>query len=354
MSHVAVIGGGIAGLETALRAERSGFDVTLVEPKDSMLFYPSAHKLLEGKSEKDFTIFYEDKFSDRNIERIQEKAESVDFEKQEVLTENETVQYDYLVIAVGSETRFYDIPGQEKACTMRFKEEPKKIYTELRENGQESVTIVGGGATGVEAVSSLLEMRREKEFELNLVHGGDNLLPQNSKKLSSNVKKSLSEKDVNLFLGKKAVEIKEEYVELDSEEKVESDLVLWAGGVKPSSFIEELQLQQDHGGLKVNNFMQTGKENVFAVGDNCSYAGKVNRALYGIFEAKTAAKNIKRLSEEKELMERNITWDPEIIYLGKRDSALEFGNLCFRGLIPSLIRTLGVEKRYLWTRKYLT
>ena len=257
------------------------------------------------------------------------------------------------MISVGSETEFYDVPGHEKACTMRFKDEPKEIYSELKDNGQESVTVVGGGSTGVEAVASLLEMRKEKDFSLNLIHSRDRLLPQNSEKLGRSVEGSLRERDVKIYLGSKAVEIKEDHTVLENGEEIESDLVLWTGGVKPNGFIEHLGLQQDRGGLKVNKFMQTDRENVFAVGDNCSYTNKVNRALYGIFEAKTAAKNIKALTEGEEMIERKISWDPEVIYLGKRDSALELGNLCFRGLIPSIIRRIGIEKRYLLTRKYL-
>ena len=74
MDKVVVIGGGIAGLEAALRTERKGFNVKLIEPKDSMLFYPSAHRLLEGESEEAFTIKYSEKFKDRDIEHLNHEA----------------------------------------------------------------------------------------------------------------------------------------------------------------------------------------------------------------------------------------------------------------------------------------
>ncbi|MFB6209019.1 MAG: NAD(P)/FAD-dependent oxidoreductase [Candidatus Nanohaloarchaea archaeon] len=353
MEKVVVIGGGIAGLETALRCERKGFSVTVVEPKDSMLFYPSAHRLLEGSSHEEFTIDYGRKFRGRNIEQVRQKAEGVKFGENRVYTEEgEELEYDYLVLAAGSETEFYDTPGHERADTMRFRENPQQIYRKLSEGEADSVAIVGGGATGVEAAASLLEVSDEHDFDLKLIHGSERLLPSNHEKLGRSAEKSLRKKGVELFLGEKAIEVGNPAVELESGDEVEADIVLWAGGVRPCSLVDQLDLECDRGGVRVDEYQQTSRENVFAAGDCCSYEGKVNRALYGIFEAKVAAENISMKSEEAELKQRSIPYDPEIIYLGSRDSAMEIGNFCMRGLFPSLLRSLGVEKRYLLLRKH--
>lgn len=352
MEKVVVIGGGISGLETGLRVERKGFEVKIIEPKDKMVFYPSVHRLLEGESENSFTIDYDSKFKGRNIEHVDQKASRIDFDQKNVVTETQELNYDYLVLATGSETKFYNIPGHEKAKTMRFKEDPKEIFQAINDGAIDHITVVGGGATGVEAVSSLLELRKEMNFSVRLVHGGDRLLPSCNGELSESVEESLDSREVEIELGNRVVEIRDESVILDSGKDLETDLVLWAGGVKPNEFIENIDIEQNERGIEVDKYMQAEKENVFAVGDNCSYEGKSSRALYGIFEAQTAAENITRISEGKTLEERNIKWDPEIIYLGKGDSALEFGDICFRGLIPSLIRTIGVERRYLLLRKH--
>lgn len=350
---IAVIGCGIAGLETALRTERKGFEVDVIEPKESMIFYPTAHKLLEGYNAEKFSIDYRKKFKERNINHIQEKAEEVNFNTQEVFTENKQVKYDYLVIAAGSETKFHGVPGNERSETMRFKEEPEKIHRKLSNNEAESVVVVGGGATGVEATASLLELRKQKGFRISLIHSSERLLPYNSQKLASSVESSLKKKDVDLRLGERAEQINETNVKLSSGEEVEADLVLWAGGVKPNKLVEDLDLDSNQRGISVNEKMQTSEHNVFAVGDISDYEGKCNRALYSLFEAKTVAGNIYRKSNNKELSDLEIKWDPEIIYLGKRDSALEVSGFCIRGIIPSLLRSVGVEKRYLLTRRYL-
>lgn len=350
---VVVIGGGIGGLEAALRTERKSFEVKLVDPKDSMLFYPSAHKVLEGESADKHSIKFNEKFHGRNIEHLKQKAEKIYLEDEKIILEDGEVSYDYLVIAVGSETEFHGVNGSEKAHTMKFKEETSEIYEKLSNGGADSLVIVGGGSTGVEAAASLLEMRKDEGFDISLVHSSETLLPGNGSKLSLDIQSSLEEHNVNLVLGRKAVEIKDSEIVLDNEDKVEADIVLWAGGVSPSSFINDLDIESDKGGLKVDPNMETSKENVFAVGDVASYPDKNNRALYAIFEAKTVAKNVKRRSENKDLASLDIKWDPEIIYLGKRDSALEFGDFCFRGIIPSIIRSLGVEMRYMLMRKYL-
>jgi NADH dehydrogenase len=352
VERVVVIGGGIGGLEVALRAERKGFNVELVDPGDSMLFYPSAHRILEGESTERFSIGYKEKFSDRDTVHRKSRADKIDFDDQNVSVDGQDIDYDYLVLAIGSETEFYDTPGQEKAKTMRFKEEAQEIHEKISGNGNTSVAIVGGGATGVEATASLLEVRKEKSFDISLIHGSERLLPGNGKELADEIEVSLESKGVNLIMGKKAVEINDSDVKLDDGGEIPADIVLWAGGVKPNSFIHDLSLEKDRGGLRVDENMLTDRENVFAVGDVASYEGKENRALHAIFEAKTVSENIFRLDRGKELVGRDIKWDPQLIYLGRNNSALEFRGKYFCGLIPSIIRDFGVEKRYLWSRKY--
>ena len=311
-----VIGGGIGGLEVALKAERKGFEVKLVDPGEEMLFYPSAHRILEGADSQEFTINYWEKFSGRNIQHIQAKAQGIDLEEEKVETEEGEVGYHYLVIAVGSETRFYDVPGKERASTMRFKEDAQEIYEEISQDGHSSIAVVGGGATGVEAAASFLELRREVDFDLSLIHGSDRLLPANSERLAEKVETSLRSKGVNLVLESKAVKITDDSLVMDDGSKLTADMVLWAGGVKPNSFIEDLSLEKDKQGLKVDDYMETSQENVFAVGDIASYKRKQKRALYAIFEAKAVAENLDRKRRGKDLVERKISWDPQLIYLG--------------------------------------
>jgi NADH dehydrogenase len=351
--EVVVIGGGIGGLEVALKAERKGFKVKLIDPGEEMLFYPSAHRILEGEDSRSFSINYGKKFSDRKIEHIKEKAHDIDFEAKKVRTGGQDVKYGYLVIAAGSETQFYGIEGKERANTMRFKEDAQEIHQEISQDGHSSIAVVGGGATGVEATASLLELRKRKDFDINLVHGSERLLPANSERLAEKVENSLRSKGVKLFLESKAVEITGESVELDEGSKIPAEIVLWAGGVRPNGFIEKLDIEKNEKGIEVDEHMLTSRENVFAVGDIADYVGKENRALHAVFEAKAVAKNLNKKRKGKNLVERKIRWDPQLIYLGENDSALEIRGHFMRGRIPSLIRSLGVEKRYLWTRKYL-
>ncbi len=351
--RVVVAGGGVAGLEVALRAEKKGFKVTVIDPRPGTVFYPSWHRVLEGEKAEKYMINFESKFSGRDIQHVQEKVTDINFERKEASTGTDSMEYDYLVLAAGSETNFNGVQGKEYAYTMRSSEDAYNLYSEIESGEASSITVVGGGATGVEATASLLSLRKEKDIDVTLVHASERLLPRKKESIGEKVEACLRDRGANIILESKAEELTEGCTVLKDGTEIESDAVIWAGGVKASEMIRELEVEQCRKGVDVDKHMLTDCECVFATGDVCHYRGKENRALYALFESKTVASNIVRMEKDKGLKERNIPPDPEILSIGERNGLLEYRGRCITGITPHLMRTLGVEKRYLWTRRHL-
>lgn len=354
-NKVGIIGGGIAGLETALKLEKKGFQITLYDPRTELMFYPASHKVMEGYNPDKISINYKNKFQDRNIKHIQKEVQEINPNDKKVAGENFEDTFDYIIIAVGAETNYFGLE-QKNTETLKYRDDLCEIREEILGEKLDNVLVVGGGATGVEASSALQVAREQKQsdFEITLIEANNRILTRQSEKMGKKVEKTLKSNNVNLELNKSVKTIKDDSVVTESGEEYAADEVIWAGGLKKHPLIENSNLPQDKKGVKVDEKQRVeGFKNVFAVGDCTSYNKSQSRALYALFEAKTAAKNIVKTSKNKSLVSRSIPYDPILIYLGKYNSAFEFKNIVFTGLIPSLMEKIGVEKRYLWTRKHI-
>ncbi|MDY6774080.1 MAG: FAD-dependent oxidoreductase, partial [Candidatus Nanohaloarchaea archaeon] len=189
-SEVAVAGCGIAGLETALRLERKGIEVAVVEPQDSTLFYPALHHLLAGRDVPEVSIDLEDKFQDREIHHVRERLTGMRPGENVMELEDGELEFDQAVIAVGSVTSYGSIEGEGNVHDLRFRDDTEEIQEKLEEGDVERVAVVGGGATGVEATASLHDASQElEEFTVTLLESSDRLLPQFPEKMGRKVEK---------------------------------------------------------------------------------------------------------------------------------------------------------------------
>jgi len=350
---VVVLGGGIAGLESALRLEREGFSVKLVDPEEALLFYPSSYSILEGGEPEKVTINYSKRFEGRSIEHIKDKVEGLKKDEKEVVLEKGELSYDYAVFCLGAEDNYHGIDAE--ALSMRSVDDINNAKEKVEEGKVEKAVIVGGGSTGVGVCAGLSELKEktDQNFEITLLQDIDRLVRNLSEKTAEQALEKLESMDVEVKFNEPVRSLEEDTIETE-DSSYSSDLIFWAAGIKKNSLLEDLDLEQDGKGLKVDEFNRVRNEKeIFAAGDNCSYEEKKTRATFALFEAKAVAKNVLRTEEEKELKERKISYDATLLYLGSNYSILEIWGLNVKGFLPSLMETIGVEKRYMWLRKYL-
>lgn len=227
----------------------------------------------------------------------QARVTGFDLSRRRVLSDQDELEYDTLVIALGGETDFFDkptprIPGlrqhafevQTMPLANRAWEHIQEIiYQYVRDEGSKlplHFVVGGGGSTGVEVAGQLAdELARwckqydlpEQSTVLHLIEAGGRLLPGFHPRISQYAEKVLRKKGVVIRLGDPIIRVERDAVYLASGQQVPTQTLIWAGGIRGNSLLENSGLKVDaKGRVVVNGYLQAhGYENVYAIGD-CS------------------------------------------------------------------------------------
>jgi NADH dehydrogenase len=293
----------------------------------------------------------------------------IDFEHRHILTDVGTIDYDYLILAVGSEPEFFGVLGmKEHGFTLWSLDDAKNISahvekmfaTALKErDGQkrkELLTFVigGGGLTGVEMASELAERfvylsKRynvpQDEINLIMVEALPDILPALKPNLIEDAKKVLISKGLQLKINSPIVRVSPTGLTLKSGERIATRTLIWTGGIRGNSFIEKLGLPTGgRGRIKVNEYLQTACPDVYAIGD-CAHLvigdTPVPQQVEVAFQtADCAAHNI--MAEIRGYDKRK--YRPEIygtvVSIGSRYGIADFGLISFTGFPAILLKRI--------------
>lgn len=217
----------------------------------------------EMKKKNDIDVFVR-----HEVLRIDPKNKKILVRNLETLEEFED-SYDFLVLSPGASPIKPKLKGieSEKIFTLRTISDADNIIKEI-ENGKKEVTVVGGGFIGIEVTENLVK----RGLKVNLVEALPQVLSFIDKDLIFYVHDELEKNGVNLYLGSKVVEFKENgKIEtiLDNGEGVTSDFVIFSIGVKPEvNLAKEAGITiGETGGILVNEKMQTSDPYIYAIGD---------------------------------------------------------------------------------------
>ncbi|MFB6294912.1 MAG: NAD(P)/FAD-dependent oxidoreductase, partial [Candidatus Nanohaloarchaea archaeon] len=316
-------------------------------------FYPSLHRVLQGTPMAAVRIDYDAVFAGRDITHVQDRVTGMDPDTHQIQLENGALSYETCVVAVGSETSYGSIDGEGNVHDLRFRDDTEAVTARVRDRSLDQVVVIGGGATGVEATASLYEASDQlDDFGITLLEGADRLLPRFTAAVGTAVDTAYRDRGIDVRTGAFVDRIGEDCVVLQDGTEIDTDLTVWAGGVAPRPVTADLGLDHTDDGIPVDDYMRAA-DDVYVVGDAATYEGKVNRAFYAIMEAKTAAGNITRSRAGKPLNEHEVGWDPNLLHLGPWNALFELNGHIWCGRVPALMRRIGVEQRYLWTRRHL-
>ena len=282
--NLVIIGASHAGISLAEHLKKNSFSgkITIIEKtKNIPVEKPPLSKkfLVSGFTEENIFLRKKEWFEANSVDLLLNKTvlEIDNKSKNVILKSNESIPYDYLVIATGAKPNLLPdkILQKENQYALRDFSDIKKI-TKLLES-KKHITIIGAGYIGLELASSL----KQNDFEVTILETSNRILERvASKELSYYFIKLHSENGVNISCNEKIEKVikKEKFFQIKTNKRqFNTDLVLVGIGVKP-----EIDLAKDIGidcerGILVDEKYETSSNNIFSIGD-CA----LNKTEYGV------------------------------------------------------------------------
>ncbi|MEL7242489.1 MAG: NAD(P)/FAD-dependent oxidoreductase [Cyanobacteria bacterium J06573_2] len=364
---VVVIGAGFAGVEAAKKLGKYGVNVLLIDRHNYHTFIPMLYQVATTVLYP-HQIIYPLRRLFRNLTTVnllQANVKNVDFDNQIVYAENVAIDYNYLVIATGSESQFLGVTGApENSLPMRTLNDAIAIRNQVLSRFEQAVkvtdekertrlltfVIVGGGATGVELAGSLNELIQsafKKEYpsldynqaRVILLQSGKQLFPSYSEKLGNYTEKWLRRQGVKVHLNSKVKKVSPEAVYLEDNTSIFTDTVIWTAGVLAATPETEQSVKtaaKDK--VIVEQTLQLcGHTNVYGVGD-VSYVDIQQEKFNGVAQeaiqqGKTAAENIFRQMKGESPQHFDYFNKGRLAIIGKHAGIGKIGKFELKGFI---------------------
>ncbi|WP_158057477.1 NAD(P)/FAD-dependent oxidoreductase [Halorussus halophilus] len=281
--NVVVLGAGYAGAGAiqSLEAELDTTDaeLTWISEENYHLVLHESHRVIRDPSVKDKITIPVGDIASRDTEFVQGHVESVDSEDQLVeLEDGDSVEYDYLLVAMGSKTAYYGIPGmEENALTLKGLDDALEIHEKVKDAASEAsrndpakVVIGGAGLSGIQSAGEVAEFRDKHRapIDIYLVEALEEIMPGQDSELQGTVRRHLEEADVEILTDDPITEATEDAIQFDEGDDLEYDVFVWTGGITGQDAISESGLDNEHNRVTVESNFQTNEDNVFAIGDS--------------------------------------------------------------------------------------
>ena len=310
MTKIIVVGGGAGGLELATKLGRTlgrkkRAQITLVDRKASHLWKPLLHEVATGSldegvdalsyrahAKNHYFDFQMGSLNDIDRERKLIALSELRDEHGELLMPSRELEYDILVMALGSTSNDFNTPGVRDNCIFldspeqahRFRTEMNNQFLKLHAKnglGTVDIAIVGAGATGVELSAELHNAVKElrtygfgdldsSKLNVNLVEAGERILPALPPRISSAANSELTKLGVNVRTNTMVTQADADGLTTKDGDKIPAQIMVWAAGIKAPDFMKDI------GGLETNRINQlvvkntlqtTLDDNIFAIGD---------------------------------------------------------------------------------------
>lgn len=331
-----ILGGGFAGLRLArLLNNKPGIDITIIDRYNYHQFQPLFYQVATAALDASNISFPLRKafHNSKNVRIRMAEVERIDTANKQVITNEDSYIYDYLVIATGASTNFFGNKNLEQhAFPMKSTVEALQLRHKLIQNFEDAlhtnnadeleklmnIVVVGGGPTGVELSGAIAEMKKyvlpkdypELDFtkmNIYLLEGTGKTLAAMSEMSSNNSLSYLQRLGVTVKTNALLQDYDGENVTLKDGTLIPSKLVIWAAGIKgniPAGIEPSLIARGNRIKVDEFNFVQ-GLNNVFAIGD-ISYMeeeafpnGHPQVAPVAIQQATLLAKNLLHLRQGK-------------------------------------------------------
>ena len=183
----------------------------------------------------------------------------------------EPVSYDDIIIGLGCEDKYHNVPGADiHTYSIQTIEKSRRTYEALNNLPPGSVVgIVGAGLSGVELASELNESR--PDLKVKLFDRGKHILSAFSERLSTYVESWFIEHNVEIINQSNITKVEEKTL-YNHNEAIHCDAIVWTAGIQPNKVVREMNVEKDQQGRVVltKHHNIPGNEHVYVVGDCAS------------------------------------------------------------------------------------
>jgi NADH dehydrogenase len=391
--RVVILGAGFGGL-TAAKALAKDADVTVVDRHNFQTFLPLLYQVATAGLAADHVAHpVRGALRKSGVKFRMGSPISVDHKNKSVkLDSSEVLEFDHLVVALGSATADFGVAGvNEHALGMKSVHEAIGIRAEVMRRFEDlcrfedqtrlSLSVVGGGPTGVEMAGALAELKRgplkndeanaAEHIDIYLIEAGPRILPMFSEKLSARAKKDLEKLGVKVLLNTAVQEVKPRQILIKDGSVIPSEVTIWAAGVKgePTGGLLNLPLEGTRisvaQSLQVNHY-----PHIWAIGDISSAKGADGGFLpmvapVAMQQGRWVAKQIMRAAHGQALQDFKYLEKGSMATIGRHKAVVQFKGIQITG-IPAWYAWLWLHLFYLlggrnkigtiadWTWNYLT
>lgn len=384
MKRIVIIGGGFAGLHLvrALHGKlRDGeAEVTLLDRNNFHLFTPLLYQVATGELPPHAVAYpLRVPLAGPGWRFVRAEVEGIDLARRVVRSSEGEFAYDHVVVAPGSVTNDYGIPGvKEHSLTVKWLSDGRalrhRILSVFEDAGAEpdaekrrallSFAIVGAGPVGVELAASMRDLMDHTlrgiyptidfrtEPHIALLDGADRILPQMDVRISRIATRRLAKLGVEIRLGTLVAEVRADGLSTRDGQSLRAATVIWAGGVRSSPLLGGLDVPRvKDGRLIVDQFFRVGgRDDVLSFGDAAAfdYGGKPLPMLaqVAVLEAPAAAKNLAHLVRGEPLEPYVYKRKGDLVALGRTSAAAEFAR-------PMQFVLSGIFAWTVWRANYL-
>ncbi len=356
--NILILGSGFGGVESARMLGKYSryFKVTIVSDSDRFLYYPALY-LLTSKIKTHFSSLFVNQMVPPTVKIINAKITGLNASEKKVVTEKGEISYDILIVALGSSTLDYGIPGvmEHMRHFRNYKdaEELREIIKHHLDTDRiEPVIIIGGGPVGIELsayIASIDEVshRPDGHPHIMMIEAMPRIAAQLSERVANVISRRLLKIDVSLCLDTKVLSYDGKILKTSKGDFI-SDTVLWSAGLGGNKLLKDFGPVDKRGRLLVDEFLAVSSlPDVYAIGDASStvFSGLAQTA---IADGEFVARNIILIEEKRKPKKYN---PPNVAYampVGHFWAVVSFGPIIISGWLGHLIRQ-AIDYKYLLT-----
>lgn len=390
---VVILGAGFGGLNAA-RALAGKAEVTVVDRHNFQTFLPLLYQVSTAGLAADHVVHpVRGALRKTNIKFRMGSPISIDHKNKSVkLDSSEVLEFDHLIVALGSVTADFGVPGvTEHGLGMKSVSEAIQIRAEVMRRFEDlcrfedetrlSIAVVGGGPTGVEMAGALAELKRgplhndmahaAAHIDIYLIEAGPRILPMFTEKLSARATHDLQRLGVHVRTNTAVREIKSRQIVLKEGEPIPAEVTIWAAGVKGEPTAGSLNLPIVGSRIAAEKTLQVQNyPHIWTVGDVSGALAPDGRfypmvAPVAMQQGKFVAQQILDLAAGKPLKEFKYKDKGSMATIGRHKAVVQVRNFKMVGA-PAWFAWLFLHLFYLlggrnkvgtiadWTWNYLT